>query len=64
MSLNFLINEFFTLGTGTNTQPHEGTHQNPNIPGPVIKGIPQVLNQESEEGRWYHYNEFIWIKSI
>ncbi|XP_067949727.1 BTB/POZ domain-containing protein KCTD16-like [Watersipora subatra] len=50
-------------GTGTSSQPHDGTQQNLNMASIAIKGVPQVLNQESEEGRWYHYNEFVWTKS-
>jgi len=47
-------------GTGTNSIPLEGTQP---VPAQTGKGMSGSLSQDSEEGRWYHYNEFIWVKS-
>lgn len=39
-------------GTGTNSMPAEG-----------LQGVPKAqATAEGEEGKWYHYNEFIWVK--
>lgn len=47
------------LGTGTNSIPYEGMQSSV----PQSKVPASIASPESEEGRWYHYNEFIWVKA-
>ena len=41
--------------------PAEGMQNPVNMTIPA-KGAAPTPNMESEEGRWYHYNEFVWVK--
>lgn len=70
-AFDMLIDAGFELkaacGTGTNTVSCEHSPVPTSASMPSASNtkthLPQLVSQVSEEGRWYHYNEFVWVKA-